>query len=86
MNTAIFIILILITIKLLFMSEVLDQIKADLLAANEKVTKIAADVARLHAAIEALGDAPTAAELAEVKALSADLNTSLQIVDDATPE
>lgn len=86
MQVVILIGIILIIIKLIFMSELLDQIKADLLAANEKVTKIAADVARLHAAIEAMGDAPTAAELAEVKALSADLNTSLQIVDDATPE
>ena len=75
--------LILITIKLFFMSETLNEIKADLLAANEKVTKIAADVARLHEAIEAL---PNSQELAEVKDLSAALNTSLQAVDDTTPE
>lgn len=86
MQIVIAILLLFIIIKLFFMSEALNEIKADLLAANEKVTKIAADVARLHAAIEALGDAPTPEELAEVKALSADLNTSLQAVDDQTPE
>lgn len=68
------------------MSQELEAIKADLEAAKVKTSKIAADVAGLHAKIDALGDAPTAEELAEVKQLSADLNTSLQAVDDATAD
>lgn len=68
------------------MSTELNEIKADLVAAKEKVTKVAADVAALHAKIDAIGDVPTAEEWAEVKALSADLNTSLQAVDDATED
>lgn len=68
------------------MSTELDAIKADVIAANEKVTKVAADVARLHELITAGGDVPTAEQWAEVKQLTADLNTSLQAVDDATPE
>jgi len=87
MEVAILILLIIILFKLLFMSEQLDLIKADLLAANEKVTKVAADVQRLHDRIDEIGDGvPTAEEWAEVKQLSADLNASLQAVDDQTPE
>lgn len=68
------------------MSQDLNEIKDQIIAANEKVTKVAADVARLHALIDSLGDVPTAAEWTEVKQLAADLNTSLQVVDDQTPE
>ena len=68
------------------MSAELDAIKADLASAKDKVTKVAADVASLHAKIDAIPVAPTAAEWAEVKAMSADLNSQLQTVDDATPE
>ena len=72
--------------KLKTMSAELDAIKADLVAAQGLQVKIAADVQRLHDAITALGDAPTAAELAEVKTLSGNLVASLQATDDATPE
>lgn len=68
------------------MGENLNAIKADLISANEKITKIAADVQRLHDAIAAAGEVPTPEEWAEVKQISADLNTALQAVDDVTPE
>lgn len=68
------------------MSAQLDAIKADLEAAQALQVKIAADVQRLHDAITALGDAPTQAQLDEVKALSGELVSSLQTTDDATPE
>lgn len=75
-----------IILKLNQMSAQLDAIKADLVAAQELQVKIAADVQRLHDAITAMGDAPTQAQLDEVKALSGALVTSLQATDDATPE
>lgn len=66
------------------MSEVLDQIKADLATANEKADAIAADVQSLHDQIAALGDAPTAEQLQEVKDASAALVAKLGTIDDAT--
>ena len=72
--------------KLNKMSAELEAIKADLVAAQELQVKIAADVQRLHDTITALGDAPTAQELADLKALSGALVSSLQATDDATPE
>ena len=72
--------------KLNIMGENLNQIKDDLAAANEKVVKIAADVAHLHDLIDNAGETPTAAEWQEVKDAAAALNTSLQSVDDATPD
>lgn len=77
---------IFITTKLNQMSLQLDELKAALVAANEKVAKVAADVTRLHEKIDAAGDVPTAEEWAEVKTLAEDLNTSLQAVDEKTPE
>lgn len=68
------------------MSAQSDAIKADLQAAQQLQVKIAADVQRLHDAITALGDAPTPAELQELKDMSGALVTSLQSTDDATPE
>lgn len=64
----------------------LEQIKADLTDSKNLVTKVAADVALLHSKIDALGDAPTAEQIAEVKALSADLKASLTAVDEQTAE
>ncbi len=64
----------------------LDGIAADLLAAKEIVVKVKADVTSLHAKIDALGEAPTQEEIDAVKAESADLVSSLQGVDDQTPE
>ena len=75
-----------IILKLKTMSAELDAIKADLVSAQALQQKIAADVTRLHDQITALGDAPTPEQLAEVKALSSALVTSLQATDDATPE
>ena len=72
--------------KLNQMSEAADQIKQALADAQAKVTKIAADVALLHSRIDALSTNPTADEVAEIKTLAADLNSSLQAVDDSTPE
>lgn len=80
------ILLFIIIIKLFFMNTELQDIKDKLIAADAKVTKVAADVQRLHDLIAAAGDIPTAAEWQEVKDLAAGLNTSLQAVDDATPE
>lgn len=68
------------------MSEALDAIKSDLVATKAIVIKVKADVEGLHAKLDALGDAPTPEQLAEVKALSADLVTSLQAVDDETED
>lgn len=69
-----------------FIMEAIQQLKEQLIAANAKVAKVSADVDLLHTKIDALPEAPTAEELAEVKQLAADLNTSLQAVDDKTPE
>lgn len=86
MHVAILILLILIIIKLFFMSEQLNEIKAKLVTANDKITRVAADVQRLHDLIEAAGDIPTEEEWQEVKDLADGLNTALQAVDDSTPE
>lgn len=72
--------------KLKKMAQELDDIKADLVSANEKVTKIKADVESLHAKMDAAGDTPTAEQWAEVKSLSSQLNASLQEVDDRTED
>ncbi len=72
--------------KLNQMSEAGEEIKQALTDAKAKVAKVADDVARLHAKIDALGANPTAEEVAEIKEMSADLNSSLQAVDDSTPE
>lgn len=68
------------------MNQDLEQIKSDLTAANDKVAKVKADVTLLHTKVDAIADQPTAEEWAEVKTLSGKLNTSLQEVDDQTPE
>lgn len=68
------------------MSEILDAIKSDLTAAQALNTKIAADVTSLHAKIDALGDAPTAEQLQEVKDMSAALVSGLQATDDETAD
>jgi hypothetical protein len=72
--------------KLHKMSTELDGIKQDLADSTALVQKVKADVELLHAKIDALGDAPTPAEIAEVKQMSADLKDSLSAVDDLTPE
>jgi uncharacterized protein YfcZ (UPF0381/DUF406 family) len=71
------------TQKLNCMSTEAQEIKQALEDAKAKVAKVAADVALLHSKIDAL---PNTTELAEIKALSAELNTSLQAVDDSTPD
>lgn len=69
------------------MAENLNQIKADLQAANEKADKIAADVTLLHEKIDNVeGETPTPEEWEEVKSLSSQLNSKLQGIDDQTPE
>lgn len=78
--------LILILLKLSKMGQELDAINAKLDSANEKVAKVAADVAHLHTLIAGTGETPTPAEWAAVKEKADALNTSLQAVDDATPE
>lgn len=80
------ILLLLIIIKLFFMSEQLEQAKLLVEAANAKVDKVAADVATLHAKVDAIVDAPTAEEWSEFKQSLTDLNDKLQVVDDQTPE
>lgn len=72
--------------KLIIMNENLEEIKASLLAATEKVSKVSADVTLLHTKVDAIPGMPTAEEWAEVKSIAANLNTSLQEVDDKTPE
>lgn len=72
--------------KLKIMNENLEEIKSSLLAANEKVSKVSADVTLLHTKVDAIPNLPTAEEWAEVKAIAANLNTSLQEVDDKTAE
>lgn len=72
--------------KLNQMSQSAAEIKQALADAQAKVTKVAADVTALHAKIDALGDAPTADEINEIKAMAADLNSSLQAVDDQTAD
>ena len=68
------------------MNENLAAIKADLIATKDIVTNVAADVQRLHDVINGAGGMPTQAEWDEVKGIAGDLKTSLQAVDDATPE
>lgn len=78
--------LILILFKLYKMGEQLDAINAKLDAANEKVTKVAADVAHLHDLISGTGETPTAEEWQAVKDKADALNASLQAVDDSTED
>jgi len=80
------ILLLLIIIKLFFMSEQLEEAKALVQAANEKVDKVAADVALLKSKVDAIADAPTAEEWSDFKQSLTDLNSKLQTVDDQTPE
>jgi peptidoglycan hydrolase CwlO-like protein len=77
---------ILTLLKLSKMGDQLNEISAKLDAANEKVTKIAADVQHLHDLISGTGETPTAEEWQAVKDKAEALNASLQAVDDATPE
>lgn len=76
----------LIITKLHNMANELEDIKADLVSANQKVAKIKADVEGLHAKIDAAGDTPTPEQWAEVKQLSSQLNSALQEVDDKTAD
>lgn len=62
----------------------LDGIGADVQAAKALVVKIKADVTSLHTKIDALPD--DSAEIAALKAESADLVASLQGVDDQTED
>jgi len=62
----------------------LDGIGADVQAAKAIVVKIKADVTSLHAKIDALPD--DSAEIAALKAESADLVASLKNVDDQTED
>jgi hypothetical protein len=80
------ILLTIILIKLFIMANELDAIKADVVSAKQKVEKVAADVAALHEKLDAIGEVPTEEQWAEVKAMTAELNTSLQAVDDATAD
>jgi len=82
----ILIFILIILIKQHKMSQELDAIKAGVIAAQEKVVKVAADVTLLHAKVDAIIDVPTAEQWAEVQQLTADLNSSLQVIDDQTPE
>jgi chromosome segregation ATPase len=69
------------------MSEELLAIKASLEEAKAKVAKVSADVDSLHTKIDSItGEVPTADEWNEVKTLAADLNSSLQVVDDKTAD
>lgn len=78
---------ILIISKLNKMNTDLQEVKTALDAANAKVSKVAADVASLHAKIDAItAEQPTAEEWAAVKAQASDLNASLQAVDDQTED
>ena len=87
------ILLLFIILKQFIMSEDLNQIKDDLLAANQTITtaaetavKIDADVEALHAKIDALSDNPDAEAIAEIKALSTSLKESLVVVDEKTED
>lgn len=69
------------------MGENIQALKADLVAANAKVDRVATDVAKLLGIIAgSAGETPTAAEWAEVKELGASLNNKLQGLDDQVPE
>lgn len=75
-----------ITYKLNKMSNDGDEIKQSLADAKAKIVKVAADVTSLHKKIDALPTAPSAEEIADIKAAAKDLNDSLQVVDDQTPD
>lgn len=89
-----------IILKQFIMSEDLNQIKDDLLAANQTITtaaetavKIDADVEALHAKIDALPVNPDAAAIQEIKDLAstlrantASLKDALVATDEKTPE
>ncbi len=68
------------------MSDETKAIKQDLIDTKALVVNVKADVDRLHEKIDALDDQSTKDDIAEIKALSADLKASLKDVDDATPE
>ena len=86
MDLLIVILLILTITKLFIMGDNLNEIKAQVQAAQAKVDKVAADVQRLHDLINNAGETPTTEEWNDVKTLVGDLNTALQAVDDVTPE
>jgi hypothetical protein len=58
---------------------------ADLQTASDRADVIEADVLGLHAQIAALGEAPTAAEVAALKEESAALVTKLNSIDAPAP-
>jgi len=68
------------------MSQTAEEIKGLLVEANEKALAVAADVTGLHAKIDALGDAPTAEQLAEIKELATQLKNSLVETDAMTED
>lgn len=72
--------------KLTNMKEDLKEIKKQLVDADTKADKIAADVKLLHDKIDGIGDNPTPEEWQEVKDMASKLNSKLQGIDDATPE
>lgn len=86
MQWVITILLIILIIQNYFMSEKLNEIKAELTAANEKLTAVEADVQRLHDIIAGSGDQPTEEEWAEVKTLAEGLKNRLTKLDEETPE
>lgn len=63
-----------------------NAIKEKLETALGLVGKVKTDVELLHSKVEALGDAPTPEQIAELNSLSTQLVESLQTVDDQTPE
>lgn len=74
--------------KLEQMANELESIKEKLIAADVKIDKVAADVARLHEIINNNpgGELPAQEQWDEVVALANSLNDKLQAVDDSTPE
>lgn len=73
-------------LKQIKMSIELDGIKADIAKASELAISIKADIVKLDSTIAGLGNAPSVEELQALKLQSADLVSSLQSVDDLTPD
>lgn len=81
------VIIFFIIIKIVLMSLEINELKQSLAEAKEKMTKVGADVTRLHQKIEEIsGQLPTQEEWDEVKSLANELKTGLGAIDDATPE
>ena len=76
----------LILLKLNDMGKELDAIKQQLVDADAKTDKIAADVKHLHDLIENAGETPTAEQWQEVKDAATALNNKLQGIDDSTED